>query len=680
MPIDFEREKKFVDPVNQSPISRKKERKPMYASMDSMRHKEALAGELSGEDTIPEVEKRKSVMLKKAQQTGIDLEKTGMSDKLGAYFEIYNNKQKYNEYLQNLRVERGAKQRESLAKAKFETMKSAMLEKNYLAKNHLNEEVPFDSEFWFRIGDELPEPRLHIKEVKDPLYVEKPIGKYEPMSKNNVQVFNPDPKKLIKKKFHSKPNSNAEDRDINLDLNSDMMQKIFTGPIHIDFGSLYVKSKEVRCFSIRNELRSSILVEVNTSGIDELSQSDTEPQIIPTMQTGGFNIVFTSAAEMSFRQYITYYINRKYRFKFLVTALVEPVQLDIDRDVIRFSFADTNMEMVTYETIKIRNDGNAPGEFKWLPCMVKLPTGEDHRLFYVEPDQGVVPAGAEYEVRIVYHPSGRVFKGEDGQVVLKITDGREKIVKCTGFVLESRCVFKGVSGTINVGEIPVGQTKSIPVYLQNTHKNPAVFHIGEKLPPGVHVSPPRGRITADQIEAIMVTIQSNQEQSIKFDLVAYIRGGIRQSVTIQAQVVVPRVIIKEDEFDFGDVLLEHTGESILTIYNESNIKAHLNVDLRERVGVKEKMGVECLEFYPISESGDDESSVMVSIVRDDDDHDLDSCKIKPFSTRNLNFFACLVSDDDRLDGKAPSDAGDDSDEDEKKKVPSRLKQITVKPY
>ncbi len=37
-----------------------------------------------------------------------------------------------------------------------------------------------------------------------------------------------------------------------------------------------------------------------------------------------------------------------------------------------------------------------------------------------------------------------------------------------------------------------------------------------------------------------------------------------------------------------------------------------------------------------------------------------------------------MSDGGKLDdNKSPSEAGDDSDEDEKKKAPSRLKQITV---
>ena len=88
------------------------------------------------------------------------------------------------------------------------------------------------------------------------------------------------------------------------------------------------------------------------------------------------------------------------------------------------------------------------------------------------------------------------------------------MVKCIGSVLEAKCNFKGVSGVLSFGDIPVGQTKSIPIYLTNTYKNPAVFHIGEKLPPGVHVSPPRGKKSPDHAEAITLTIHSNQEQNI----------------------------------------------------------------------------------------------------------------------------------------------------------------------
>ena len=44
------------------------------------------------------------------------------------------------------------------------------------------------------------------------------------------------------------------------------------------------------------------------------------------------------------------------------------------------------MEMSTYEVVKIKNEGNAPGEFKFLPMITKLTSGEDHKLFYVEPE------------------------------------------------------------------------------------------------------------------------------------------------------------------------------------------------------------------------------------------------------------------------------------------------------
>ena len=75
-------------------------------------------------------------------------------------------------------------------------------------------------------------------------------------------------------------------------------------------------------------------------------------------------------------------------------------------------------------------------------------------------------------------------------------------------------------------------------------------------------------------------------------------------------------------------MIEHTSETLLTLYNESNIKAHLNLDLRERVGIKDKIGIECLEIVPVNDSGDDdddESSVMVTInPNDDDDKDPDT--------------------------------------------------------
>ena len=55
---------------------------------------------------------------------------------------------------------------------------------------------------------DIPEPMLGLPDAKDPLYVEKPIFKYEPMQSNQMRKNLRDDhneNKIIKKKFKPEP-------------------------------------------------------------------------------------------------------------------------------------------------------------------------------------------------------------------------------------------------------------------------------------------------------------------------------------------------------------------------------------------------------------------------------------------------------------------------------------------
>lgn len=549
----------------------------------------------------------------------LHIDATDVSEKLGQFFSVRNNKQKYNEYLFNQRTSRNNEKHETFVKAKFEKLKTKINEVNpgFFPKEREDDDKavpPVDMEFWFKMDPavDLGEPFVNLPSAKDPLWVNKAIGKYEPMSEIKSEKFKPDPNKPIKRKFHSKPTSHAEDRDVHMELTPEMLQKVFSGPKSIDFGHIYKKSKSSKYFSVKNELRTSIMVQINVDGIDELSGTDTQPQIIPTMQIGVFEIVCSSRAEQDFKNYVTYIINGQHRFKFLVSAQIEPVQLEVNRDNIRFVFTENNNEMTTSETIKITNKGNAPGRFKWDKI-----SGD---VFSVDRTQGEVPAnGGEVLVNIIYKPSGKVFKGEEENLKLKVDDGIDRIVKCVGFVTEAKCIWKG-SSVYNIGDIPVGQTRTFHVTLLNASKSTATYHIlTDKLPYCMNINPVKGRIGMDNSEPITVTIQSNEEMAINHELVALIRGGQPQKLLLQGQVIVPKVHIQQEDFDFGEVLYDNTASLPLTISNESDITAHLLLDLRSRVGIVERPpGIECLEVVPATDLPDDESSIMQSMYKDDD--------------------------------------------------------------
>jgi hypothetical protein len=94
---------------------------------------------------------------------------------------------------------------------------------------------------------------------------------------------------------------------------------------------------------------------------------------------------------------VKYIINEKHIFEFLVTANIDPVQLDLSKQSLKFSFAEDNIEMETNEVIRISNNGNAPGKFKWILT--------EKQIFTASPEEGEVPSKSYLDVKIVYRPT-----------------------------------------------------------------------------------------------------------------------------------------------------------------------------------------------------------------------------------------------------------------------------------
>ena len=64
---------------------------------------------------------------------------------------------------------------------------------------------------------------------------------------------------------------------------------------------------------------------------------------------------------------------------------------------LKFQFAEDNIEMETSEVIKLTNNGNSAGKFKFLLT--------DKRIFYTTPEEGEVPSQSTIEVKVTYKPT-----------------------------------------------------------------------------------------------------------------------------------------------------------------------------------------------------------------------------------------------------------------------------------
>ena len=110
---------------------------------------------------------------------------------------------------------------------------------------------------------QMAEPKFEFVQEVDPLYVEKPIGKYEPTATNldrtrarKQQADN----RIVKKKFKAEPTTQNELRDCQVELTGEQLQKIIAGPQKINFKNVFVKSETTKSFNISNDLRQNIYV------------------------------------------------------------------------------------------------------------------------------------------------------------------------------------------------------------------------------------------------------------------------------------------------------------------------------------------------------------------------------------------------------------------------------------
>lgn len=200
----------------------------------------------------------------------------------------------------------------------------------------------------------------------------------------------------MKKKLPSQPQTHRDIRDINMELKGEELKKIQAGPVRIDFGNVFIKSKIWRTFHIKNDLRSAISAQIMIDR-DELNQTYQETQIIPSSETARFEIALQSNQLGPFQQTIKYVINSRHTFEFQVTAQIEPVTLDLNSNAFKFNFMDDSLNLETYEILKLQNKGNATAKFKWV-----LP---ENKVFMVNVVEGEIASGKTLDLQITYRPS-----------------------------------------------------------------------------------------------------------------------------------------------------------------------------------------------------------------------------------------------------------------------------------
>jgi hypothetical protein len=444
-------------------------------------------------------------------------------------------------------------------------------------------------------------PKMNIPLEPDTLFVMKPISSYEPYAMYDFSAhFAPDA--INPNVFPEKPESHAEARDVSSELTGEELQKIQVGPTKLDFGSIFLKSTETRYFQIKNDLRKPIMARLNIEGFNELQDSYTRPQIIPSSKTASFKVVFSSQGQQLFENMVSYIINEKHTFRIYVRAQVTPVILRLGRGEEEFIFEDEQVDMTLVKDVQIINDGNDLGTFEWQ----KSKTG----CYVVAPTEGKVQPRSSFAVKVIYTPSGTKQVEED-ELLMTVADGPYRTLACRALLSEVKYEF--TSKNIEFGTMSVRDRKVQTTFLKNElSKASLVYQVDtSSLPPGLEISPLNDRILPGNSARFDLYYCTNTPHPLKnHEVKINIRGVSPASLFINANPITPQVRIVEEEFNFGEVTFGNTENLQMTIVNESEIDITLTLDLREQENVKESELFSRLDIRYLGENDGEDDQVL----------------------------------------------------------------------
>lgn len=521
--------------------------------------------------------------------------------------ESTNSPPKAPNYLRENRTKRLAEKNDALVKKQLaalesktkEMMPKFMQQKQGEQKDVVDDFLSSDIRNMFIEKKSIDPPRLDIPAHVDSLFVLKPLGPYEPIGKDDLAGFQPDPNQELRR-LSEKATTHTMTREINMALTNDMLKHIQAGPKTIDFGKVFVYSKTTKFFHIRNELKHAIRARLLKEG-DEFSETDERAQVIMTGQTATFPLTFMSKNTTNIPgRILKYIINEKHVFKYIVKAEAIHVDLEMSDTKVDLTFPDDSLEMSTSKQITLKNNGNDVAHFDWY-----VPAGP----FSVEPHKGSVFPGSIHKVKVIYSPTSVGNRPvEEDSLDLRVTHGINKPLTVIGNVVDTRCEVH--PSVINFHSIAVGEVSKLSFTLKNTNpRSVAVYRIDEStLGPNIKINPHQmvGKIPAEASIKIDFELCSKvQKEGLNQFFNILVRGSKTVSVHYSGNVIIPNVLIHESAFDFKTITYGNSAVLPMTIENTSPIVAKLSLDLRPNEEVTNSDQFPCLKITQEKLSGDD---------------------------------------------------------------------------
>ena len=429
--------------------------------------------------------------------------------------------------------------------------------------------------------------------------------------------------KSRRKRFKAVPSTNAEFKACEERLREIDLVGVVATPSIVSFGTVCVGSENVCSFSVSNNLAKPILVRLDVdSMVSEISTSQPPSQVIPPGQTASFDVLFASSSAGVFRTDVGYIVNEAHHFRFCADAEVMLPLLELSAPRLNFDFGAGDLAPTLSRTVFISNPGNATVDFEWKSVEKTRPLGSETAAFSVVPKIGRVEAFGKERVEVKFTPTYAVLSsvksartepgalaesadGGDGAVaprrvaelvehlLLSVKGGEAVPLLCAADAEVPKCKF--MQSVLDFGTMPVGSPQEVRLQLRNVGSSAVVFDIqtgaidadsGKALADhehGIVVEPQNGRVEVGQSCEFTCTLNANGV--IRFDpessfLTASVRGGRSQVVPISAAAVIPDVLVKQSEIDFGVVPIGATSRLPVAIHNRGAVPAQLLLDLR----------------------------------------------------------------------------------------------------
>lgn len=423
-----------------------------------------------------------------------------------------------------------------------------------------------------------PSQRVQQKELReeDEALRSSPSAHVAPMS------F--DVKSLIRRRFNDAPENAVERRDCRRALLPMDLLKVVAPIKTLQFDQITIGTSAMRPFYLYNGTSAAILVVMPAD--DAYPELSFEPrsQVIPPNRIAAFDVSLCSSHIQTCQQIVTFTVNHHHPMRLTVQADVVPVEVLLSYGEVELRFSEFTDEPITRTTITLSNNGNCDASFWW-----KLPPKAP---FSIEPSEGTMFPMSKLIAQITFSPPQGVLSFTCDAYLAVEGASQDKKLQLSGLVEPANCAWAKLlvknsgEAQVDLRRIPAGKGSSAMVNIVNNGSSNA-FYSFDSLPEWLIISPACGRISAGEMEDILVTVKSDKVENISQMISCHVRG-MRRPLRMQltANVVAPPVVVPkgaggEVVLSCGDVYLYYEKQHSLSVKNNGDVPAVIVIDVSE---------------------------------------------------------------------------------------------------